>query len=294
MRRVFLTGCTGEVGSRLTTNLLLEGYEVFGVRSSSKCRINHPKHVCEQIDLLDGTSPFGLKESNSKILIHTAWFTAPNEFWSSDMNERWVNASKKLIDDFVAQGGEYVLVTGTCAEYSWSFSEPLSEDSLEQPSTSYGKAKLELLNWLRGQEVEYLWTRTFFQFGLNEPAGRLIPTMIDNFENKRNFVVRSGGDTRDFVFVEDVAKVLTLLLSQNCKGVVNIGTGIETKISELSELIAHKFGSSDLLNFGTNPDQISYVVSNVNKLEKLIGRFPWTPLEVALNKTITARRQKVV
>jgi nucleoside-diphosphate-sugar epimerase len=294
MHRVFLTGCTGEIGCRLTKNLLHAGYEVFGIRGSRNCSISHPRHVCETFDFLDGKPPIGLRDSNSNILIHTAWFTAPNEFWSSDKNESWVNASKRLVDDFVTQGGKYVVVTGSCAEYSWNLAQPLSEDSLELPATIYGKAKLELLNWLRQREIEFLWTRTFFQFGMNEPTGRLIPTMIDNFNNQREFAVRSGGDTRDFVFVEDVAQVLALLVSQNHKGVVNIGTGIETKVSAVSELIAQKLRSTGKLRFESNSDQISYVVSNVNKLEKLIGPFPWTPLEISLEKTIMARRQKAL
>jgi nucleoside-diphosphate-sugar epimerase len=292
MQRVFLTGCTGEIGSRLTKNLLQMGYEVFGVRSSRNCSISHPKHFCETFDFLSGMSPNGLKDSNSEILVHTSWFTASNEFWDSDKNHSWVNSSKRLVDDFINQGGKYVVGTGSCAEYSWTLAQPLSEDSLEQPSTIYGKAKLELLNWLRQREIEFLWTRTFFQFGMNEPTGRLIPTMIDDFNNRRNFVVRSGADTRDFVFVEDVAMVLALLISQNHKGVVNIGAGIETRVSVLSELIAQKLGSQDMLRFESTSDHISNVVSDVNKLEKLIGRFPWTPLEIALEKTIAARRQK--
>lgn len=289
MQKVFLTGCTGEIGSRLTKNLLQIGYEVFGVRHTRNCNIRHPKHFCETFDFLSGISPISLRDSNSEILVHTAWFTAPNEFWGSDKNYSWVNASKRLIDDFVKQGGKYVVTTGSCAEYSWNLAHPLNEDSLEEPATAYGKAKLELLNWLREREVEFLWTRTFFQFGMNEPTGRIIPTMIDDFINKRNFIVRSGSDIRDFVFIEDVAKVLSLLISENQIGVVNIGTGIETKVSALSDLIAQKLGSMDMLRFQSNSEHKSYVVSDVNKLEKLIGRFPWTPLEIAIDKTIEAR-----
>lgn len=294
MKRVFLTGCSGEVGSRLTSILLLADYEVNGVRGSSKCSIRHPKHSCEQIDLLDAPTPVSLKESNAEILIHTAWFTNPNVFWGSDKNESWVTVSKRLVDDFLTQGGKYVVVTGSCAEYSWDTNEALSEDSLEYPATKYGQAKLELLNWLRKKEVEFLWTRTFFQFGMNEQTGRLIPTLIDEFDKKRNFVVRNGADIRDFVFIEDVARVLALLISQNYFGVVNIGTGIETKISVICELIAEKFRSPDLLSFARNSEHVTSVVANVRKLEKLIGRFPWTPLDIALEKTIAARTQKVV
>jgi UDP-glucuronate decarboxylase len=293
MKRVFLTGCTGEIGSRLTRILLLADYEVFGVRGLDNCRIKHPKHRCEQVNLLDRNSLIRLIDSNFEVLIHTAWFTKPNEFWDSKKNENWVIASKDLVKNFLSQGGKYVVVTGSCAEYSWSLTEPLSEDSLEQPATKYGEAKLELLNWLRNQAVEFLWTRTFFQFGMDEPTGRLIPTMIDNLINQRNFVVRGGSDIRDFVFVDDVAKVLALLISQNHLGVVNIGTGIETEISVLSGMIADRFGSTELVSFESASNHASYVVSDVTKLEKLIGCFPWTPLDVAIQKTIATRTQKV-
>lgn len=294
MQRVFLTGCTGEIGSRLTKNLLQKGYEVFGVRGSRNCTMSHPKHFCERFDLLSGKSPISLRNSNAEILVHTAWFTAPIVFWGSEKNHIWVNASKKLVDDFLNQGGKYVVATGSCAEYSWNSDHPLSEDSLEQPATIYGKAKLDLLNWLRQQEVQFLWTRTFFQFGMNESTGRLIPTMIDDFNGGRNFVVRNGADIRDFVFIDDVAEVLSLLLSNNRKGVVNIGTGIATKVSMLSELIALKLDSLDRLRFQSNSDHTSYVVADVRQLEKLIGRFAWTPIEIALEKTIAARRQKAL
>ena len=289
--RVFLTGCTGEIGSRVAILLLKAGYEVHGVRRSKSCAINHQNHSCKNLDLLDRAVDSGLKEIQPQILVHTAWFTKPNEFWQSNQNDNWLTASKRLISEFVEIGGEYLVVTGSCAEYSWTLSEALSENSLEKPSSKYGQAKLALLNWLRLQELPFLWTRTFFQFGMNEPAGRLIPSLIDSFSTEREFVIRSGNDVRDFVFVEDVARVLALLISQREKGLINIGTGVSTEVAKLSKLTAELFGRSDLLRFELNQGTRTSVVSNPKKLNSMIGDFRWSPIETALIASIEARKR---
>lgn len=290
-KKVFLTGCTGEVGSRLAVNLLDLGFKVYGLRNSNNCRINHPSHSCREVNLLDDQARTGMEEINPDILVHTSWFTNPNEFWDSSKNDEWMTASQKLIKGFAALDGKYVVVTGSCAEYSWDSSEPLNEESLELPSSNYGRAKLDLLNWLRSQNLAFLWTRTFFQFGMNEPEGRLIPSLIDSFNAGREFIVRSGNDVRDFVFIEDVSKILSLLISHEQTGLVNIGNGAQVEVATLSKRIANSFGRPDLLRFENHKDKRSFVVSDPKKLHSIIGNFRWSPLEEALASSIAARKR---
>jgi nucleoside-diphosphate-sugar epimerase len=245
-----------------------------------------------QADLLDETLSTGMEDYRPEIFVHTAWLTTPNVFWESDQNYKWIMASQRLISEFAAQGGKYLVVTGSCAEYSWDTSRPLNEDSPEFPSSSYGKAKLELLNWLRNQDFPFLWTRTFFQFGMNEPEGRLIPSLIDAFNAEKEFVVRSGQDVRDFVFVDDVAKVLTLLISQRNEGVVNIGTGVKMDVATLAKQVAELFSRPDLLQFAKNQGEKSIVISDPKKLNSMIGNFAWLSLETALIRTREARKRQ--
>lgn len=290
MSRVLLTGCTGEIGSRVTRILLDLGHQVFGIRGVRRCEISHDKHACKEINFLNSTSSIGVNEIYPEILVHTAWFTKPSEFWQSKRNSDWVIASKRLISEFASMGGRYLVVTGTCAEYDWDTTEALGEESLEKPSSIYGQAKLELLNWIRLQHIPYLWTRTFFQFGMNEPEGRLIPSLIDSLYRKRKFLIQSGNDVRDFVFVEDVARILALLISQEEKGVVNIGSGQKIEIARISQKIAEMFNRPDLIQVQSIQDQGSVVVSEPRKLNAKIGRFVWSPLETALIKSIEARK----
>lgn len=290
MTRVLLTGCTGEVGSRLTKMLMDLGFEVFGIRGSRNCEIREGNHTCKKVDLLDSGSNTGLKEIYPEILVHTAWLAKPGEFWQSQQNLHWLVASKRLISEFSSMDGRYLVVTGTCAEYSWDTFDTLGESSLEQPSSIYGQAKLELLNWIHRQRTPYLWTRTFFQFGMNEPKGRLIPSLIDSLHLERKFVVNHGNDVRDFVFVEDVARVLALLISREEKGIVNIGSGQSIEVARVSRLIAELFNRPDLLKIESSQEQGSFVVSQPRKLNTIIGKFDWSPLETALIRSIEARK----
>lgn len=288
-KKVFLTGCTGEVGFRLTSLLLELGYEVYGVSGRKKCLIVDQKHRCAQINLLDPSLDLELQAIKPDILVHTSWLTTPREFWNSGQNSDWVTASKRIVNQFIYSGGKYLVVTGSCAEYSWGGGLPLTENSLEDPATTYGKAKLELLNWIRRQEIPYLWTRTFFQFGMKESPGRLIPDVIDLLGRSQEFVVRSSLDVRDFIFVEDVSKILSLLILQNQLGVVNIGSGVGTNVGELAWSVAELVGRKDLIKFDEADIQKSSVISNPEKLLTMLKNFKWTPLESALIETIKAR-----
>jgi nucleoside-diphosphate-sugar epimerase len=289
-RKVFLTGCTGEVGSRLTLNLLRNGYEVFGTRGSKQCGIDHARHTCSRVDLLDPYLDLELQTIKPDLLIHTAWITTPKDFWESESNFQWVEASKKVIGDFEKAGGQKIIVTGSCAEYSWSSNSKLTEDSPTFPTSKYGKSKVELLHWTRDRGVPFLWTRTFFQFGMNEKKGRLIPGVIDSLLKGEKFQIHSSSDIRDFVFTEDVSEVLSHLISKDLTGEINIGSGYGVEIGVVTRKIAEMLNREDLLNIEEITKPSSYVVADTEKLNSILGGYPWTPIETALIRTIEARR----
>ena len=284
-----LLGCTGEIGSRLTTLLISSGYEVIGVRATRECKITHPLHSCYGINLLNKELELDFLGMKPEVLIHTAWDTAPIQFWESELNSSWVNASKRIISDFEDSGGKYLVVTGSCAEYSWNLNEPLKETSPELPASQYGRSRLELLNWIRNRELPYLWTRTFFQFGLNEPTGRLIPSLIDSLMEGKPYTIRSSKDVRDFVYIEDVVNVLYNLISQQQKGVVNIGSGEGIEIEAATRKLIGLLGREDLITFDHKDSQKSIVVSNPGKLISMIGVYPWRTFSSALFESIMAR-----
>ena len=286
---VFITGCSGAVGSRLTLLLLKSGYKVRGVRGSKPCKVMDKNHFCEELNLLSTTTSLNLVDFKPDILVHTAWITTPGVFWESPMNDQWVKASKKLIKEFVLSGGKYLMVTSTCAEYSWETTIPISETSETSPLSRYGKSKLELLTWVRQQEIPFLWTRTFFQFGLDEPNGRLIPSIIDALLAGKNFEVKNSNDIRDFIFIEDVVQVLAKLIEKKYLGVINIGTGSGIDVRFIAQLISGQIGNKDLITYSESVQLGSSVVSNTKKLLSVVDGYSWTRIDESISKTIECR-----
>jgi len=288
-QRILVLGCSGEIGSRISEKFLASGHEVYGIRGSRDCRVKNNNHKCSQIDLLDPSSDLDLVSIKPQILIHSAWVTKPGIFWNSPLNFEWVKASKRIISEFESVGGKYLVVTSTCAEYSWQSNAPLSELSLTAPLTEYGVAKLEFLNWLQSQMTSYLWVRIFFQFGLQEVYGKLIPSMIDEILAGNKFMIQSSNDIRDFVYNKDVVKVLESLISKQTNGIVNIGTGEGISVQKVGRIIAEAIGREDLLQFKISSENKSVVVSDSRKLLSIVGNYKWTNFEQAIIETINSR-----
>ena len=288
-QRILVLGCSGEIGSRISETFLASGHEVYGIRGSRNCRVKNSNHSCSQMDLLDSSLDLDLGSIKPDILIHSAWITKPGIFWNSPLNFEWVNASKRIISEFRSAGGKYVVVTSSCAEYSWQGNTRLSELSLTNPLSEYGLAKLEFLNWLQSQITSYLWVRIFFQFGLQEVYGRLIPSMIDEMLAGNQYLIRSSHDVRDFVYIKDVVKVLENLVSKQTNGIVNIGTGEGISVEKVGRMIAKIVGREDLLQFQISSETKSVVVSDSSKLLSIVGNYKWTNFEEAIVETINSR-----
>lgn len=291
--KFLILGCTGEVGSRLTNLLLSQGFIVYGISGVRKCAIVHPNHSCTKLDLLKTKNLFHEIKFKPDILIHTAWVTNYKTYKDSELNFDWLRKSKDIISDFENIGGEYLVVTSTCFEYLWGGELPLSEHSQIGPSNNYGKAKFELLDWLDcSTRIPYLWTRTFFQYGLNENFGRLVPSLIDTLIDNKSFFVKSPNEIRDFIFINDVVNILNLLIQNREVGIFNLGTGTGVSLRKIATLIGLLLNRDELIIFDETNLSKSIVVSDTTKLVNKFKDYTWTRLESAILSTIEERSVK--
>jgi nucleoside-diphosphate-sugar epimerase len=89
--------------------------------------------------------------------------------------------------------------------------------------------------------MQYTALRLFNVYGPGQSLGYLIPDKVA--EAKRGgFEILGGNITKDFVYVEDVARAFVKALESNAMGAFNIGSGQETPLAEVANRIAKKFG----------------------------------------------------
>jgi nucleoside-diphosphate-sugar epimerase len=289
MKKVLITGSSGQVGTRLTKNLSTAGFDVVGIGTRENLNAANESNSYIKFDLLAEDVESLIEQIRPELLIHLAWETQPSSFWESPKNILWLDSSKKLVESFYKWGGERIVVAGTGAEYDWESQSPFNELDPELPKSIYGQSKLALLNVLRQQPKSFLWTRTFFQFGDKETPGRLIPSLIDTLHAGQKFSIQKPDDIRDLIYVDDVVQIMTSLIVSKKEGVFNVATGVGITMRELGTKIASIFGRPDLLHFQEQSEKPSIVQANIAKLEKTLGRITYTSLDEAISKTIRER-----
>jgi UDP-glucose 4-epimerase len=104
-------------------------------------------------------------------------------------------------------------------------------------------------------------------------------------------IIGDGATTRDYVYVEDVARALTLLIVQSVDfDVVNLGSGHGQTVMEVLEVVSRVVGLPALLDFQPRRDQdVESIVLDISKLRSLVDFKP-TPFEMGVTRTWEASR----
>ncbi len=286
-----LTGCTSNIGKRLVRKMIADNYKVFGLRGQRECRIDSSSHECVSIDFLQYNNWDAFTGRSDLELIHLAWGTSKINYKFDVANSAWVSASEELIDSFIRNGGKKVTVSGTCAEYAQS-DRPLGEESpvLRGGSHGYANSKRLLSQNLAEKGIDILWLRNFYQYGGEERSGRVIPDMIDAFSDEKAFRIENPDDEFDFIHIEDVAEIYYNLINQKVTGIVNIGTGVGTRLCELPKLIQGIEKKRFYISPAKQVRQQRRIVADNSKLKKILPGYEFLDIRQGLSRAIAERK----
>jgi GDP-L-fucose synthase len=98
----------------------------------------------------------------------------------------------------------------------------------------------------------------------------------------------TGSPSREFLYVDDAARALILAAEKlDTSEAVNIGTGIETRIRDLAELIHELTGfEGETVWDASKPDGQPQRFLDVTRARELMGFEAQTPLRDGLQRTI--------
>ncbi len=122
---------------------------------------------------------------------------------------------------------------------------PADEKHPIDPISAYGVSKYTVEKYLYMYNVNYgldfISLRFANVYGTRDSvgSGRVIPAFVNCLlNNKRPYITGEGKQTRDFIFVKDVAKAVVLALDKDTENrYFNIGSEEITSINELFNLI---------------------------------------------------------
>ena len=302
-KTIFLTGATGFIGSHLLKRLIKEGCDIhISIRkNSSLWRIEESKNksVRHKMDLNDFEAVRSLiNQIKPDIIFHLAAYGI--DYRQQDIQQTIdanINASVNLFEAFLENEVHRFIHTGSCFEYGQK-NKPISEHDLLYPLSVYGATKASSVHLLSSmakcmQSGELVILRPFGVFGEYEGLHRFVPQVIDKLKNEHAVQLTLGAQIRDYIYIDDLidAYILASIVPLENKGeIINIGSGKGIAMKDLALMISKRLGASnDLLRFGAlqyRPNEMMYLVANVDKAKSLLGWGAKVPIEKGLEHTI--------
>lgn len=302
--RVLVTGGRGFVGAPTVDFLVERGHRVHGVSRDSgngqgSCNGRGSDNGQGQVswhvaDLLDPVQVERLVVAvRPTHLLHLAWYTKHQGYWSALENLRWLEASLQLVREFAASGGRRVVIAGSCAEYHTEGGVCVESATPLVPLTLYGASKhalqVAVSSFAATAGVSAAWARVFYLYGPREQPRRLVPSVVQCLLRHEPVACSAGSQLRDYLYVDDAAAALVSLLESPVEGAVNIASGVPITVRDLVQRIGHHIGCSDLVQLGALPRRIGepdVLVANVDRLTREVGWRPQVGIDAGLTRTI--------
>jgi len=279
-----ITGGAGFIGSHIAKLLVEKNYEVVIVDNLSRGKLENLFKIKEQIDfkkidILDFNSLKDIVSECDGIFHQAALTSVPESFLEQ---EKYHNVNVNGTENIFKLANQFekkVVYASSSSIYGNTTKIPISENFERKPINPYGVTKLDdelLAEKYHNLGVSIIGLRYFNVYGIgqtNDYAGVITKFFNQINLNKSPMIFGDGSQTRDFVYVEDIAKANLLSMeSELTFSFLNIGTGISTSIRKLAEIMIELSGKQLELTFDDLPDgDIKNSLAEISLAKKLIN-----------------------
>lgn len=298
--KILVTGGAGFIGSHLTDALIARGHEVAVLDSlvSGKRENLNPQAKFIHADVRSDEASEAITAFAPEVVFHEAAQMDVRRSVEDPAYDTDVNLVGLVrVAEAARKGGalRHMLFAGSGgAMYGEQETFPAPEDHRVRPESPYGLAKAVSEQYLDlfARMYGFTWTSLRYAnvYGPRQDAhgeagvvaifcGRLL-------DDKPLTIFGDGGQTRDYVFVEDVVQANLVALDKQLAGGFNVGTGKETDVNELAaKLIAIAGKDTKPEHAPARKGEQRRSVIDASKLEKASGFRPRVSLDEGLRVT---------
>jgi UDP-glucose 4-epimerase len=302
--KVLVTGGAGFIGSHICEELIAKGHDVVVVDNLSTGKeINlDPRVSFYELDIGDSGLSEVFEREKPELVCHQAAVTDVRKSVADPMNNAETNIMSmiNLLENCRKYNVKKVVFASTGgALYGDTEQLPTTEDHPTMPISPYGINKLcgelylRFYNRVHGLPVTILrYSNVYGPRQDRKGEGGVVAVFIRKamLPDQDEVIINGDGEqTRDFAFVKDVAKANVMALLDAGKGlnIYNLGTGVETSVNKLFEVILNELGVEAKKTHGpTLAGEIRRSCLNNQKIKKELGWAPEYSLELGVKETI--------
>ncbi|MDA0245332.1 MAG: NAD-dependent epimerase/dehydratase family protein [Chloroflexi bacterium] len=300
--RYLVTGGAGFLGAALANQLSHLGHEVRvldDLSSGEKGNLHAAVHLTRG-DVNDIPKLWSLLQDVDCVYHLAARVSvAESILYPRDYNYVNVGGTVSLMEAIRDAGVRRVVLTSSGAVYGSQPAQPVPETAVPAPDSPYAVSKLAAEQYLHtiGQlwGIETVALRIFNAYGpgQNLPVSHapVVPRFLKQAATGGSVVLFGNGQqTRDFVYVTDVVEALirAATAARVDKQVINVGSGVETSLSGLVDVIEQLLGKS--VSRIANPAKasgVSRLTGDLERAKQLLGYVPRISLAEGLRQTLT-------
>ena len=276
--RTLITGASGFIGRNFLHNRL-KG-EIHTLTRTPILKPNYELHS-HVGDINNRGTLHDLANLRFDRVIHLAWDGLPN--LSPENNEKNLLTTKRFFISMIESGVQEIITIGSCLEYG-DLAGFVSEDVSGQNVDHFGQTKLELLDFLKQQSINYYWIRLFYAFGPYQHPNSLLNRGLESYALQQVLELREPNAAKDFIYIRDVVNAIEMLIdSPAASGVYNVGSGTLTSPAMMLKYLLE----ATPINLELQESKLIGLRADLGKIKNSCG---WEP-EYSSKKGVDAFKQ---
>lgn len=287
-KKVFVTGGAGFIGLHVVRQLLDEGYSVRifdsmwrGDRDAANELVKTGRVDVIDQDIRNGGAVRSAMEGFDYV-VHLAADSinksVADSYSSVDIN---MVGSHNVFAAAADLGVKRLVYASSASVYGEPDKLPMHEDDRLKPQTPYciGKRTGEdLLGFYeRTKGLSWIALRFFNVYGEGQKMTAYYTSVINHFvarlkNGEAPVIDGEGKQSMDFIHVTDIARAVVLAVGSEKGNVpINVGTGIDTTVAELADILIKAVGADVEPQFNPREVLVSRRAADVTRAKEILG-----------------------
>lgn len=296
--KILVTGGAGFIGSHIVDLLVARGDQVVIVDNlvSGREENVNPNAIFYRLDLTNPAILDVFEKERPQVVIHQAAqiqvdTSVKDPLFDANTN---IMGTIRLLEACRKTGVEKVVYASSAAVYGNPVYLPLDENHPVRPLSGYGVSKYTVEHYLdvyaHLYQLSYTVLRYANVYGIRQDPrgeGGVISIFMDKVLREETLTIFGDGEqTRDYIYVKDVARANLAAIERGEGEVLNIGTGMRVSLNEVVQYFDEIVGFKSQVVYGDErPGDIKHSFYDISKARQVLNWEPKVTLKEGLTTT---------